>query len=152
MAPFSMTTLNKREIEILQYSTIENWTKKLPRKNWLCILVDNDSQRNYIDEVISKLITNDVCYICTIGISCESTHDLVDEEIAFREADIDGYYLPKHFITTTWHHDFSEGLWFGIFAASSDEVNIERVIILDMTDGKELDRIHTLLSEFKFKN
>jgi len=144
-----MITLNKRNIEILQYSTIENWTKKLPTKNWLCILVDNDRPRNYIDEVIAKIIVNDVCYVCTIGKSCELTHDWVDEEIAFREVDIDNHYLPNHFIMTTWHNDFSEGLWFGIYAANSDEVEIDKVLILDMTEGKELNRINTLLREFQ---
>ena len=75
-------------------------------------------------------------------------HDLIDEEIAFREVDIDKPYLPKHFIMTTWHHDFSEGLWFGIFAANNDEVCIEKVLILDMTEGKELKRINDLIEEF----
>lgn len=143
-----MITLNKRDIEILQYSTIENWLKKLPVKNWLCILVDNDRPRNYIDEVICKLIMNDVCYVCTIGDSCEKTHDLVDEEITFREVDIDKPYLPKHFIMTTWHNDFSEGLRFGIYTANHDEVKIEKVLILDMTAGKELSRVNQLIAEF----
>jgi hypothetical protein len=44
--------------------------------------VDNDRTRNYIDEVISKIINNDVCWVSTVGRACEKNHDLMDEEIA----------------------------------------------------------------------
>lgn len=111
-------TINDRQVITIQYSTETNWIKDIPKENWLCILVDNNRQRNYIDEVISKILNNDVCYVCTVGQSCEQTHDLIDEEIVFREVDIDKLHLPKHHIMTTWHHDFEEGIWFGFFAAS----------------------------------
>ncbi len=85
-------TLNDREIIFVTYSTERNWTAELPKSNWLCVLVDNDRTRNYIDEVISKIINNDVRYVCTVGQSCEKTHDLIDEEIVFRQVDIDDHF------------------------------------------------------------
>ena|SRR5690606_11478480 len=142
-------TLNDREIIFVTYSTERNWTAELPKSNWLCILVDNDRQRNYIDEVISKIINNDVCYVCTVGQNCELNHDLIDEEIVFRKVDIDDHYLPKHDIMTTWHTDFDEGIWFAFFAAYDENVSIDKVVILDMTNGQENDRIKNLLEEYK---
>ena len=142
-------TLNNREIIFITYSTDRNWTAELPKSNWLCILVDNDRPRNYMDEVISKIINNDVCYVCTVGQSCELTHDLVDEEIVFRKVDIEDHYLPKHDIMTTWHTDFDEGIWFAVFAANDEDVSIDKVVILDMTNGQEKDRIVKLLEEYK---
>jgi hypothetical protein len=142
-------TLNDREIIFVTYSTERNWTPELPKSNWLCVLVDNDRTRNYIDEVISKIINNDVRYVCTVGQSCEKTHDLIDEEIVFRQVDIDDHYLPKHDIMTTWHSDFGEGIWFAIFAAYDEEVSIDKVVILDMTNGQEKERITKLLEEYK---
>jgi hypothetical protein len=142
-------TLNNREIIFITYSTDRNWTAELPKSNWLCIIVDNDRPRNYMDEVISKIINNDVCYICTVGQSCELTHDLVDEEIVFRKVDIEDHYLPKHDIRTTWHTDFDEGIWFAVFAANDEDVSIDKVVILDMTNGQERDRIVKLLEEYK---
>ena len=102
-----------------------------------------------MDEVISKIINNDVCYVCTVGQSCELTHDLVDEEIVFRKVDIEDHYLPKHDIMTTWHTDFDEGIWFAVFAANDEDVSIDKVVILDMTNGQERDRIVKLLEEYK---
>jgi hypothetical protein len=144
-------TINDREIIVIKYSTETNWIKDIPKTNWLCILVDNDRTRNYIDEVVSKLINNDVCYVCTVGQSCEKNHDLIDEEITFREVDIDNLYLPKHNIMTTWHTDFEEGVWFAFFAAHHEAVTIDKVVILDMSDGKEIKRIEKLLEEFKVR-
>ncbi len=141
-------TINNREIIIIKYSIEENWLKKIPKTNWLCILVDNDRHRRYLDEVVSKLINNDVCFVCTIGQSCEQNHDLIDEEIVYRKVEIDKLYLPRHDIITTWHTDFEDGIWFAIFAANHDEVLIDKVVIVDMTDGKEIDQINKLIAEF----
>jgi hypothetical protein len=142
-------TLNDRKIIFVTYSIEKNWTAELPKSNWLCILVDNDRTRNYIDEVISKIINNDVCWVSTVGRACEINHDLIDEEIVFRQVDIDDLYLPKHDIMTTWHHDFDEGIWFSIFAANDEDVSIDTVVILDMTAGQERERISKLLEEYK---
>lgn len=64
---FESMTLNNREIVFVTYSTERNWTVGLPKSNWLCVLVDNGRPRHYIDEVISKIISHDVCYVCTVG-------------------------------------------------------------------------------------
>ena len=141
--------INDREIITVKYTTEQNWIKNVPQSNWLCILVDNDRQRNYLDEVISKIINNDVCYVCTVGQSCEKTHDLMDEEIVFREVDIEKLYLPNHHIMTTWHTAFDEGIWFAIFAAHHEEVSIDKIVVLDMTDGNELNRIDKILTDLK---
>ena len=144
--------INDKEIIQVKYSTNVNWQRELPRKNWLCLLVDNNRERRYLDEVISKIINNDVCFICTVGQSCELTHDLVDEEITFREVDIENHYLPNHSIMTTWHEDFDEGIWFAINAAHHSEIAIKKVVILDLTDGNEDARISQLLDELTLKS
>src|SRR5687768_7629730 len=142
-------TLNNREIIFVAYSTERNWTAELPKSNWLCVLVDNDRPRNYVDEVISKIINNDVCWVSTVGQSCEKNHDLIDDEIQFREVDSDNLHLPKHDIMTTWHKDFDNGIWFSIFAANDEDIEIDKVVILDLTDGKEAERINKLIEGFK---
>ena len=140
---------NNREIVFIKYSTEENWIKDIPNKNWLCILVDNDRPRRYLDEVISKIINNDVCYVCTIGQSSEKTHDLIDEEIEFREVDIDHSYLPKHQIMTVWDTDMAEGIWFAFYAAHSADVIIDKVVVLDMTNGQEIEEVRKIIDELK---
>lgn len=141
--------INNREIILVQYSTERNWLNDMPKSNWACILIDNDRPREYIDEVLSKILNNNVCYLCTVGQSSEKTHDLMDEEIIFRQVDIDGFHLPKHPIVTTWHSNISEGIWFGIFAASHNEIDISKVVILDMTNGEESERIDKILDKLK---
>lgn len=141
-------TLNNREIIFVTYSTEGNWDKQLPKSNWLCVLVDNDRPQNFLNEVISKIINNDVCWVSTVGQSCEKAHDIIDEEIVFREVDTEELHLPKHNIMTTWDSDFDEGIWFAVFAATHEEVSIEKVVILDLTSGQENGRITKLLEGY----
>jgi len=141
-------TLNDRELVFITYSTDKDWAAELPKANWLCVLVDNDRARNYLSQAISRIIDNDVCYVCTVGQRCELNHDLIDEEIVFRQADIEAHYLPDHDITTTWHRDLPEGIWFAVFVARREDVSIDKVVILDMTEGKEREEIKRLLAEY----
>ncbi|WP_031528619.1 DUF7684 family protein [Dyadobacter crusticola] len=135
-----------RRVIHIEYDTATNWSSRLPNANWLCILVSDRRERRYLDEVISKIIEKDVGWVATIGSQCELVHDLIDEEIAFRMADIEPLYLPKHNIMTTFHHDFSDGIWFSIVAADDDEFEIKSVVILDLTEGASDDKIQTVLN------
>ncbi|CAG5070017.1 hypothetical protein DYBT9623_02757 [Dyadobacter sp. CECT 9623] len=137
--------LNNRRIDIIEYNTYTNWASQLPNSNWLCILVSDDRERRYLDEVINKIIARDVCWVAAIGNQCELLHDLVDEEVAFRGVDIDSLYLPKHDIMTTFHRDFQEGIWFSIYAAHDEEFEIETITILDLTSGKRKKEIELAL-------
>ncbi|GAB3017838.1 DUF7684 family protein [Spirosoma pulveris] len=144
--------INSRDILLVEYTTAENWYSQIPNKNWLCVLVSDDLDRRYLDDVISKIILKDVCWIATIGNQCEGVHDLIDEEIVFREVlKVDKAYLPKHDIMTTWHHDFEDGIWFSIIAANDDEIDIEAVVILDMTNGQRMTDIQTALDKTEYE-
>ncbi|WP_353722058.1 hypothetical protein [Dyadobacter sp. 676] len=134
-----------RRVILVEYDTAMNWSSSLPNANWLCILVSDDCERRYLDEVISKIIGKDVGWVATIGNQCELVHDLIDEEIAFRQVDIEPLYLPKHDIMTTFHHDFADGIWFSIVAAHDDDFEIETVVILDLTRGARNDEIQAAL-------
>lgn len=140
--------INERKISIIQYSTENNWEEKLVNKNWLCVLIVNEINDKYISEAIGKILEKNVCWICTIGKECETVHDLIDEEIGFREVN-PNYYLPPHQIMTTWHHDFEEGVWFAFFSAVHPEVPIENVLVIDMAKGQELEKLKIVFSKIK---
>lgn len=141
-------TINGRELFVVKYAPEENWAANLPASNWLCVLVDHDSPQRCSDEVIAKIIGNNVCCVCTLGQNCEDLHDRIDEAIAYREADIEQLHLPDHAIMTTWHTDPEEGIWFALFAARHEEVVIDTIVLLDMTNDGTLDGIWPLLTEW----
>lgn len=101
---------NDREILITTYSTENFWLKELPDQNWLCVLVVDNTPRHYIEEVLPELLLKNVCWLCTVGRESELAHDLMDEEIAYRQVKIPQPYLLKHFVITTWHDNFDEGI------------------------------------------
>ena len=138
--------LHGRRVILAEYYTATYWSSRLPNANWLCILVSDHRERRYLGEVINKIIAKDVGWVATIGTPCELVHDLIDEEIAFRKADIEPLYLPKHDIMTTFHHDFADGIWFSVVPAHDDDFEIETVVILDVTGGARNDEIETALN------
>lgn len=140
--------INDRKIHLIDYRTDYNWTKNLPEKNWLCIIHNNTKERNYIDEIASKIIDKNVCYICTTGNLCEAGHDFIDEIIVYREADIENYFLPDHVIMTTWDYKLKEGLWYGIYGAVH-YVEIKEVVIINMENSIEHDKIRKTLVDLK---
>ena len=93
----------------------------------------------------------DVSYVCTVGPESEKVHDLIDEEVVYREVEIENLHLPKHNIITTWHHDLDEGIWFGVFAAQHDEVEIKNIAILDLTGGSKEGDIQQVLTRIATK-
>jgi hypothetical protein len=140
--------INNREVLFVEHSSGRNWAEELPDYNWLCILVDDDQPRNIVEAVLSRIIDHNVCYVCAVGQASEMNHDLLDEEIVYRDVDIDKPYLPKHEIITTWHTDFEEGIWFAVFATNHSETSIEKIVVLDLTGGRETERIEKLMKGF----
>ncbi|WNJ17138.1 hypothetical protein [Pontibacter sp. G13] len=139
--------INNRKVSIVSYSTEANWIGPIPNENWLCILVDNDKHRRYVEDVNAKILDHNVSYVCAVGDQCERNHDLLDEEILIRE--VEKRYLPSFHIMTTWHDDFEEGIWFAFNTAFHENVDIRNVLIIDMTEGKDTERIIRYLERIR---
>jgi len=84
----------------VEFDTAKNWILDFPTDNWCLILITDEKQTNYFDKIIRKAIDQNVGYICGVGQQADLIHMMADEEIVFREVDIDDYYLPKPHIMT----------------------------------------------------
>jgi hypothetical protein len=127
--------INRRRVTVVTYRTDRNWLQELPQAQWLCVLLADGAPRRYLDEVLPKLLLRNVAWVCCVGQQGEWVHDLLDEEIVFRE--VEELYLPPHLVMTTWHEQLEEGLAFALFTAHYDEAPIEQVVVLDLTAGAE---------------
>ena len=135
--------INNRTVSLVVYGTDRNWLDQLPTQGWLCVLVVEEKRRTYTDEVVAKLLLRDVAWVCAVGAAGEWAHDLLDEEIVFRE--VESQYLPPHEVMTTWHDEVEECLWFALFAAHTEAVPLEHVAVLDLTKGTALPAIKAYL-------
>ncbi len=88
---------------------------------------------NYFDEIIRKSIDRNVGYICGVGKQADLIHDMADEEICFRDVDIEDYYLPEHNIMTVSDEDVEKGIWFGLNLTANPETDIDETVIVDLT-------------------
>ena len=137
-------------MSFVEFNTSTNWTGNLPTDNWLAIILTKAKNKNYFDEIIRKSIDRNVSFICSIGEQQELVHELADEEIAYRDVDIEPLHLPEHKIITTGHADLEEGIWFGIYTASNDECDIEEVVIINATnDDINGQEITDLIAKFQ---
>ena len=82
-----------------------------------------------------------------MGRQAEQVHDLVDEEICYRESEMEELYLPDHSIITTWHANFEEGAGFALFAANSENVDIKEVVILVLKVGIEIPKVKAYMDQ-----
>ncbi len=127
------TKITDRKISFEEYDTSKNWIEKIPSDNWCLIIIADEKEQNYFDEIIIKSIDRNVGYICGVGKQHDLIHEKAYEEIVFREVDIDDYYLPKHCIMTVGDEDFEKGIWFGLNLTFNPETEINEIVILDLT-------------------
>jgi hypothetical protein len=64
---------------------------------------------------------------------------MIDEEIVFREVDIDQLYLPSHMIMTTWHEStLKEAIWDVMNVSFHGSIDIDKVVFLDLTNNSSI--------------
>lgn len=127
------TNITDRTIKFVEFNTAKNWISNFPTDNWCLILIADEKQTNYFDEIIRKSIDRNVGYICGVGKQADLIHNMADEEIGFRDIDIDDHYLPEHVIMTVGDEDFENGIWFGLNLTFNSDTEINEIVILDVT-------------------
>lgn len=123
----------KKNINYVEYDTAKNWISGFPTENWCLVIITNNDERRYYDEIIRKSLNLDVGYICAIGKHHDLVHDLADEEIKFREVDFEEHYLPTHTIMTVGDENLEKGLWFSVYCTLNDGPEIKNIVIIDLT-------------------
>ncbi len=127
------TNITDRKLKFIEFDTSKNWITDFPKDNWCLIIIADENKPTYFDDIIRKSIDRNVGYICAIGKQHELIHNMADEEIVYRDANIEDHYLPKHHIMTVGDENFEDGLWFGLNLTFNDETDINEIIILDVT-------------------
>jgi len=139
------TNYIKRELHFTDVDC--DWKSELLEDNWCLILIANSSDQNLLDEIISDAISNNVGYICGIGKQHDYIHEESDLECVLRDVGESVYEKTKHLVMTTGNENLEEGLWFGLNCTFNDEVEIEKILIVD-SDNKWLPTIEELLQRF----
>ena len=137
-----------RKILFEEFDTSKNWISDFPNENWCLIIIAEEENKNYFQEIIRKTIERNVGYIFSVGKQHELIHYMADEEIIFREVDIENHYLPKHSIMTAGDEDFENGVSQGIYITYQSEIQINQVVILDVT-RQAFSKTYELVSKFE---
>ena len=144
-------TGNNRKVFYQKYDSNTAWYNGLPTINWLCFAIVSNREPGELDEISIKLINYNTCYVCCADEQGELLHDYTDEEINIRNLGLGEAYLPPFDITeimTTWHSSIGEGLWFSIYAAYNDPLEIDAVVCLDCTNDNLENQLLNLIERF----
>ncbi|MFL1896431.1 hypothetical protein ACJRPK_12070 [Aquimarina sp. 2-A2] len=142
------TNITDKIIKSVEFDTAKNWVSDFPTDNWCLILIADEKQTNYFDEIIQKSIDRNVGYIWGVGKQADLIHSMADEEIGFRDVDIDDHYLPEHVIMTVGNEDFDNGIWYGLNLTFNSETDINEILIVDVTN-KAFEKTTQLIKKFE---
>jgi hypothetical protein len=140
--------INDRQISYIRTNN-DGWKNYIPTDSWLALPIGNTKDIKIIKEVTDTCLGKGVNYVCTLGQECEFIHDYFDDSIVNKRIENgqsvsspdDFEYEPM----TTWHDDFEDGVWFAIYAAHDEHVDIKNVIFIDMTENGELEIIRQVI-------
>jgi hypothetical protein len=140
-------TVNERIVFYQKYNENISWDKDLPNEKWLVFAIVSNIKKTELSEISKKLIDNNVCYACCRGEQSELLHDTIDDNIVVRE--IERGYPPSVDIMTTRHVDVENGLWFSIYAAHNEQVQIDTIVCLNARESDLEGDLLNLLEMFK---
>ena len=133
----------------LYYLTTNNdWTTLIPDDNWCLILISNLENEQLLDKIISSSISNNVGYICGIGTKHNYIHNQADVDYISRDTGESKLPKPKYHIMTVGDEDFEEGIWFGLMNTLNDDVEIDKIFIID-TDCTWRQKLINLIKKFE---
>ncbi|WP_426670742.1 DUF7684 family protein [Mucilaginibacter sp. McL0603] len=139
--------VNNRKVFYQKYDKNISWGDDFSNGNWLVFAIVSNRKKTELFEISKELIDNNLCYACCTGEQGELLHDIIDDNIVARE--IERGYPSSVDIITTWHADVENGLWFSIYAANNEQMQIDTIICLD-ANGSDLEGdISNLLGMFK---
>ena len=133
--------LNDRQIFYTNVRADLSWFDKLPSSNWLAFTIADIEDKELLNDTTIKCLDKNVLYTCCAGQLASETEDYFDQEIVWRQVQIEKQTgKPQDYQTspmTTSHQNFDEGFWFAIqsaYATAYDKyVSIDKVICIDMT-------------------
>jgi hypothetical protein len=137
---------------VIQYFDLydNNWASSLPKKNWLLLLIADEDQIPVLDNIAKACLKNKVLYICGMGRAAAEIEEAFDEEISFGNIDfLNGGNIETDYDTpaTTMHRDFDEGFWFASVAAKHEQLPIEDIFCLNLSQQNYKKRIINLIEK-----
>ncbi len=140
------TSMTNRTIKFVEFDTKKNWISDFPNDNWCLVVIADEKETSYFDEILRKSIDQNVGYICAVGKQADLIHDMVDDELALR--DVEEYNLPKHHVMTIGEESFENGIWFGLNLTFNSETEIREIVIVDLAK-QGFDKILELINKFE---
>ncbi len=148
---------NDRQILYLNVRTDLQWFEKLPLSNWLAFTIADETDKDLLYDMTAKCLDRNVLYTCSVGELASEAEDYFDEEIVWKQVQIEELTgKPQDYETspmTTFHRNFDEGFWFAIQVACATsydkDIPINIVVCIDLTGQGMENYITELLGKIK---
>jgi len=140
--------INKREILYLDIINDLEKLKVAELANWILFVIEDNKNNPILSSFAEMCIKKEVLYVCAAGKACSEIDDLFDMIMVMKEINKERLPLwmtsPEDVLMTTWHHQLEEGFWFATSLADHDELPIQTVLVVNLTNNNYLPVIQDL--------
>ncbi|ELR72403.1 hypothetical protein C900_01559 [Fulvivirga imtechensis AK7] len=137
--------IRNRKIYHVQTRNNPDWSKLLPKSNWIALTVAHEGDEELIPIVANACLDRNASYICCSGELSKLSEEYFDEEIAWSAVEVPSI-LETSPITTS-HHNLEEGFWFASTIADTDRYTVDTVVCIDLTEVKVKDLLCKLIEQ-----
>ena len=149
--------LNGRQIFYINVRVDLHWFNELPLSNWLAFTIADTADKELLNDTTKKCLDANVLYTCSAGQLGSDTEDYFDEEIVWRQVQIEERTgKPQDYEIspmTTFHKNFDEGFWFATTVANAvaydKYIPINKVVCIAMTKKGVKKHLIVLLDKIK---
>src|ERR1700722_17482473 len=89
MEQLGKVSINNRQIFYVSVQKDAVWFEKLPTANWVGLIVCDNSETDFMIDIVKKCMDKNIGYVCCAGVFCEKLHDIFDEEVVERALEIE---------------------------------------------------------------
>lgn len=137
--------VNNRKILYIRHELGSAWYNDFPKSNWLLLAISDTRRAAVFEEIARQAINSNVVCVCAVGQEAEFFYDSFEDTMLMREVELE--FLPAHTISTTWQENLEECFLFAVNSAISEQVVVEKIICLDISQSGVKEKLIKLVEE-----
>ncbi|HMC01549.1 MAG TPA: hypothetical protein VKN14_10995 [Flavobacteriaceae bacterium] len=144
--------INNRDVEYIKTTDFSILKGKLPNDNWILLAIADIEQTNEIYELSVICFDHNVRYVCGTGSGGTKIDDLFDDQYLIRLFKTGKELIPENMDDmpmTVWSENFEEEFWFATYLANEDNVELNKVVCINLTDVDYENKISELIVKLK---
>ena len=144
--------INNRNVEYIKTTDLSVLKGNLPDDNWILLAIADIEQTEKIYELSVICFDHNVRYVCGTGSGGTKIDDLFDDQYLIRLFKAGKELIAENMDDmpmTVWNENFEEEFWFATCLANEDNVELNKVVCINLTNVDYENIISELIIKLK---